>query len=163
MGVVYIMRESDEDRFTIGASKSFATRKRSYTRQNPRLKTYRILQAPDHFALERFLHAELAGQRIANIRSESWYAVTSEGMDVALERAEALGREHIARKKRVADLKRMQSNGRWLQPTHRLHEICDRLSSVLRDKRALCNEEEQLKFEAMVCIEDANGVIGLIE
>jgi T5orf172 domain len=164
MGVVYISREMNEDRFTIGAAKSFAMRKRGgYTRYNPRLKTYRILQTPDHFSLEKFLHAELAERRILDIQSESWYTATSEEVDVAIERAEIVGREHIARKKKVTELKNVQTNGRWLEPTQRLRDICDRLSIVLREKNALRNEEERLRVEAMVYIGDADGVEGLFQ
>jgi hypothetical protein len=164
VGVVYISRESNEDRFTIGAAKSFAARKRGgYTRYNPRLRTYRILSTPDHFSLEKFLHAELAERRIRDIQSESWYRATSGEVDLAIERAETLGREHVERKKKVAELKKMQTNGRWLEPTQRLRDICDRLSAVVREKNVLKNEEEQLRFEAMVHIGDADGVDGLIQ
>jgi hypothetical protein len=77
--------------------------------------------------------------RSPQIQSESWYAATSEEIDIAIERAEIVGREQ------------------------RLRDICDRLAVVLREKNALRNEEERLRFEAMVYIGDADGVDELFQ
>lgn len=91
MGVVYICREDNEDRFTVGAAKSFAQRRNGgYSRYNTRLKLYKLMKTPDHFALEKFLHNELAEKRIREIRSESWYEVSPEEMDRAIQRTETL-------------------------------------------------------------------------
>ena len=162
MGNVYVLREGQENRFTVGAAKDFVSRRRStYSRHNPGLSLYRLLNAADHFALERFLHEQLEQWRIQRIRSRSWYEVTSEEIDRAIERADKMGRAHIARRKEVAELKRRRSTGKWLPPTEHLEQICARLAIVTREKKKFANEEERLKFEAMVYVGDAEGVEGL--
>jgi len=164
MGVVYISREAGTDRFTVGAAQSFSQRRRGgYTRYNPRLRTSRVLRTTDHFALESFLHNELAAKRDRDITSESWYNLTAEEMDIAIERAETLGREHLQRKRKVDEIKNSATDGTWREPTDRLKEIHGRLAQLVREKDALCHEEAILKLEAMAEIGTADGVEGLFE
>ena len=119
------------------------------------------MKTPDHFALENFLHNELAEKRIQEIQSESWYAVTSDEIDLAIERTETFGNEHLNRKQQVALIKNVQSDGRWLEPNDRLKEIYARLSKLILEKNALCHEEELLELEAKAQIGTADGVDGL--
>jgi hypothetical protein len=164
MGFVYISREGNENRFTIGAAKSFAERKKGgYTRYNPRLKTYSILKTPDHFALEKFLHDELADKRIVDIHSTSWYVATPEEIDAAVDRAKTTGRAYLERKKQVAELKNSVSDGNWLVPNDRLREVYTDLSKISLELARLRRTEESLKLEVMAYIGTGEGVDGLFE
>lgn len=164
MGVVYICREGNEDRFTVGAAKNFTQRRNGgYSRYNPRLRAYRLIKIADHFALEKFLHNELAEKRIREIRSESWYAVSTKEMDLAIQRAETLGREHIARKEKVAEVKSIESDGTWLEPTDRLREIYKEISALEMQLNPLLRRRQILVLEAQACIGSADGVDGLFE
>jgi hypothetical protein len=164
MGVVYVSREDNEDRFTVGAAKSFAQRRKcGYSRYNLRLKIYKLIKTPDHFVLEKFLHNELAEKRIRDIRSESWYAVSAKEMDLAIERAETLGREHVARKRRVTEIKSTKSDGTWLEPTQRLIEIRSALSELEVQLSPLLRKKQILVIEAQACIGSSDGVDGLFE
>jgi hypothetical protein len=163
MGDIYIRREANNDRFTVGATRSLDQRMGGYERHNPNLRTYRVLRHPNHFALEDFLHKELANKLDRSIRSKSWYNVTAPEMDIAIERAETLGVEHLARKSQVDQIKNLATNGEWLKPNDPLREIHVRLAKVTLEMDALRQEEEMLKCEAMALIGLAEGVDGLFE
>lgn len=164
MGVVYISREGNENRFTIGAAKSLVERKKGgYTRYNPRLKIYRTLRTPDHFALEKFLHDELADKRIIDISSTSWYVATPEEIDAAVDRAKTTGRAYLELKKQVAELKNSASDGNWRDPNDRLREVYTELSRISLELTRLRRDEEILKLEVMTYIGTAEGVDGLFE
>lgn len=161
--IVYFFRNGTDDLFKIGITRGDVDARRKHlSTGNPNgLVEFAQIETPNASATETFAHRWIETRRCSGDARE-FFALTEDEAAAHVKLTSDFATNALPRRRQVAELAKLQSDGRSLAPGEREVTLCQELAEVRQQIYRLSILEEHLEDGLKLLLGEAGEITGLV-